>query len=239
MFGYGPSLRGAGSGLGPSPRTTEREAQYFPREVKFNLKPLPEKMAGWMWYRYRLFQKLRSCNMPPSFVARYIKTYHDNSKDDLKRIDLDEYERELDAKLFDKILDAADGIQYLEHQRRIISECTEGAGMQALKVLDEIYEFNRDQLSTDAQRWIENTSCSSVAQAGAYLAGLKYNLEILNACEQPMSNVNVLSKLKTVIKPYEKEGIYEFSHTYSAYKTRSKADRDAYELIAKLSERYA
>jgi len=188
-------------------------------EIKIVLKQLPTTYAEYPWYRFQLAQKVRSCGLPGTIFVPFLRQLQDYSLDELKVAfrSLDSVELNLESKLFTAVGDILQDKKYLPLQQRIMGQCDEGAGRQAVKILDRHFQFTQPMMLNDAADAFDALSCNSMAELGPYLTGFRYHMGVMEAGGQTVNEAIVLSRLKRTIRPYMKDGLTEIAATYSQW----------------------
>ena len=123
----------------------------------------------------------------------------------------------LDSKLFSGLVNAVQGKKYMVHQRRIVTECQEGAGREAIKVLDDIYDFNKQRISDESSGSIYDATCKGMEDMGQFLADAAFHLEDMGANGENMADSFFISMFERKLRPYDKDGVVEVASQFSSF----------------------
>ena len=232
-----------GSAFRPEPRRiTQREIRYLMEkaEIKIPARELPTDYSAYPRWRFKLLNRIRGCGLPAGTLNPYITELKTLTLEQLKARypTLSETTLNLESKLFTSLLDSCSETKHGRHLTEIENKANEGAGREALKILDGLFLFNAENTLLDAADEFEEASCKSIASLGDMLTHLEKNLDRLEAGGQPVNEYILLAKLKRMPRPYKPDGITELSATYAEFEARPPHKRTVRKLLQLLQRRY-
>jgi hypothetical protein len=189
-----------------------------------------------------MLQKIRSSGVPGHVYTPYLRELATSDLVTMKRLTvagMSDVALDLDSKIFTTLLEVALEKSNTRVVRELQTRCNEGAGREAIILLDELYQFNRDTVMTDAADGYNSLTCDSMKDLGEYLTNMRYYLDCMAMGGQPVNEVLLLSTVKKILKPYdERSNMKHISARYAEFEARPQRKRTVDALFAKLQTCY-
>ena len=238
--GSGANLRGSGRSSRERDEFRREVLQYIPREVKLSMKALPLTYAEYPPYRNLLGVKVMACGLPGSITIPWLREMDTLTRDELKirYLGFSDTVLDLESKVYSVLLDAAQGVAYLRYSTAMIQECNRGAGREAVKTLDRLYQYSKRTEMTDAADDWYLLTCTSIDEVGNFVANLRTSVAKLSSGGQQIHPDLLLTKIKNTVKPFAKEGVPELSARFARFEAQPEENQDWEDLLQLLEKGY-
>ena len=135
----------------------------------------PSHLRGVSPYRNLLGVKVMACGLPGSVTLPWLREMDSLTRDELKirYLGFSDTVLDLESKVYSVLLDAAQGVVYLRYSTAMIQECNRGAGREAVKTLDRLYQYSKRTEMTDAADDWYLLTCTCIDEVGNFVASLR------------------------------------------------------------------
>ena len=208
----GPNLRGSLNSprdRRPGTSTSTNVNVTVDKDPRFTLEKVPQIFAEYPLWLFKARGKILGCGIPVGQAKKYLRLM-ELDEEELPTSEVDvvldtEHLENVDTKFYSEIISAMSGL-HNDHLITMQTEVKEGSGLQALRVLNRLMNYQSHRVIARSGTTLINRTCRSMPLLVKFVQDTRGDLNSLKTRKQPMPSQVAYEMMKKALDPFTPNG---------------------------------